>query len=79
MAKSPTSLAVTFHQLKTGPLLSFEERMDQEFRLSQHFVRGHDFMEGIRALIVDKDHLPRWNPATLEEVKDKDIEGYFEC
>lgn len=67
-SKSPTSVAVVFRQLReVGPPLSFRERMKLEFRLSQHFVQGHDFAEGVRAVLVDKDHLPRWKPATLEE------------
>ncbi len=78
LSKSPTSLAVTFRQLKeVGPLLSFAERMQMEFTLSQHFVEDHDFIEGIRALLVDKDQLPRWKPATVEEVQSQDIEAYF--
>jgi len=74
-SKSPTSLAVVFRQLReVGPPLSFRERMKLEFRLSQHFVQDHDFSEGVRAALVDKDHLPRWKPATLEEV---DSQIYF--
>jgi enoyl-CoA hydratase len=77
-SKSPTSLAVTFRQLKeVGPLLSFSERMEMELSLSHHFLEGHDFMEGIRALLIDKDQLPRWKPATVEEILSHDIEAYF--
>jgi enoyl-CoA hydratase/carnithine racemase len=77
-SKSPTSLAVTFRQLKEiGPRLSFAERMEMELSLSHHFLKGHDFMEGIRALLVDKDQLPRWKPATVEDVQPHDIEAYF--
>jgi len=77
-SKSPTSLAVTFRQLKEiGPRLSFAERMEMELSLSHHFLKGHDFMEGIRALLVDKDQLPRWKPATAEDVQPHDIEAYF--
>jgi len=76
-SKSPTSLAVVFRQLKEGKNLSFLERMKMEFRLSQHFVEGHDFMEGVRAVLVDKDHLPQWKPATIENLTSKDIARYF--
>lgn len=77
-SKSPTSLAVTFRQLKDmGSHLSFAERMEMELNLSYHFVEGHDFMEGIRALLIDKDHLPRWKPATVEEINNHEIEAYF--
>ncbi len=77
-SKSPTSLAVTFRQLKErGPGLSFAERMEMEFTLSQHFLEGHDFMEGVRALLIDKDHLPRWRPETVEDLENSQIEAYF--
>lgn len=77
-SKSPTSLAVTFRQLKeVGPHLPFAERMEMEFTLSQHFIEGHDFMEGIRALLVDKDHLPRWKPVTVEDLNEHEIDHYF--
>lgn len=78
MAKSPTSLAVVSRQLKkVGPPLSFVERMKLEFRLSQHFMKGHDFMEGVRAVLVDKDHLPLWKPPTVEALNSLDIDHYF--
>jgi len=76
-SKSPTSLAVVFRQLKEGKTLSFLARMKLEFRLSQHFVKGHDFMEGIRAVLVDKDRLPRWKPPRLQDLSDRDIDTYF--
>ena len=40
-------------------------------------VYGHDFYEGVRAVIVDKDNAPRWQPATLAEVGDADVEQHF--
>ena len=40
-------------------------------------MRGHDFYEGVRAVIIDKDQAPRWQPATLEEVTAVDVKHYF--
>jgi enoyl-CoA hydratase len=40
-------------------------------------MRGHDFYEGIRAALVDKDNAPRWKPARLEDVSDADVAAYF--
>jgi len=74
--KSPTSLKVVFRQL-TGAASAFEERMKTEFRLSQRFVEGHDFFEGVRAVLVDKDGTPQWKPDNLEAVTDKTIAPYF--
>lgn len=75
--KSPTSLAVTFRQLRTGRDLDFEDAMRLEYRLVHRFLEGHDFREGVRALIVDKDNDPRWQPAELAEVEPGAVDAYF--
>jgi enoyl-CoA hydratase len=76
-SKSPTSLAVTFRQLQEGAALEFEDAMRLEYRLVPSFLAGHDFREGVRALIIDKDGRPEWRPSRLEEVPEADIEAYF--
>lgn len=48
-----------------------------EYRLTQRFMNDHDFHEGCRAILIDKDRNPKWNPATLEEVSDEIVEKYF--
>jgi enoyl-CoA hydratase len=73
--KSPTSLSVTLRQLIAGKKLKFDDCMDIESRLTNRFIQGHDFFEGIRAAIIDKDHMPQWQPAKLEDVID--IDHYF--
>jgi enoyl-CoA hydratase len=75
--KSPTSLAVTYEQIRRGRDLSFEQAMALEFRIVSRLVRGHDFPEGVRATIVDKDGAPRWQPATLAEVDPASVDAYF--
>jgi enoyl-CoA hydratase len=75
--KSPTSLAVTFRQLRQGAALDFDEAMRLEYRLVHRFVAGHDFREGVRALIIDKDNRPQWRPDRLEDVTAADVEAYF--
>ncbi len=78
MANSPTSLAVVFRQLKEeGPHLSFMDRMKLEFRLSQRFIQDHDFSEGVRAVLVDKDKLPQWKPDKIEDLTSQEIDHYF--
>jgi enoyl-CoA hydratase len=75
--KSPTSLAVTFRQLREGAALDFDGAMRLEYRLVPRFLAGHDFREGVRALIVDKDNRPAWRPSRLEDVSAAAIEAYF--
>lgn len=75
--KSPTSLKLALAQMRAGKRLSFEACMQIEFRLVSRVVHGHDFYEGVRAVIVDKDNAPRWNPASLSEVSDAEIARHF--
>jgi enoyl-CoA hydratase len=76
--KSPQSQKVTLRQLRIGRRLSsFAENMATEYRLGGRIVRTHDFQEGVRAVIVDKDNAPRWNPATLEQVPDSLLDDLF--
>jgi enoyl-CoA hydratase/carnithine racemase len=60
--KSPTSLRVTLRALHIGKTLSFKECMRMEYRLTNRFLAGDDFFEGIRAVIIDKDQSPHWQP-----------------
>ena len=76
--KSPTSLAVTFRQLRQGAALDFDDAMRLEYRLVHRFVSGHDFREGVRALIIDKDNRPDWRPRRLEDLTTVDVEAYFQ-
>jgi enoyl-CoA hydratase len=51
--------------------------MRLEYRLVHRFMAGHDFREGVRALLIDKDRRPRWCPDRLEDVSDAMVDGYF--
>lgn len=76
--KSPQSLKVTLRQLQEGATLTdFAEEMATEYRLGGRIVASHDFQEGVRAVIVDKDNAPVWSPATPEAVSDSDIDALF--
>jgi len=78
--KSPTSLKVTLEQIRRGAIATdFRETLTMEFRMTQHFVRGNDFPEGVRALLVDKDHNPNWRPNALVDVSSSDVAGYFKA
>ena len=74
---SPLSLKITFRQLELGRGMTLEEALTLEYRMTQHVMAGHDFFEGIRALLVDKDQKPRWQHAALEAVSDAEVERYF--
>jgi enoyl-CoA hydratase len=76
-AKSPTSTKLTYRQLREGAAKSFDDCMRMEYRMVHRIVAGHDFYEGVRATIIDKDGAPRWQPASLAEVSDADIDAYF--
>ena len=76
--KSPTSMKVALAQLRRGREMDFDSAMKMEYRLSQGCMRpGSDFYEGIRAVLVDKDHAPQWSAARIEDVGDEAIEAYF--
>jgi enoyl-CoA hydratase len=76
--KSPQTLKVTFRQLREGAAMaSFADEMRQEYRIASRVAARHDFQEGVRALIVDKDNKPVWNPATLEAVTDALLDEIF--
>jgi enoyl-CoA hydratase len=76
--KSPQTMKVAFRQLvEGGRLTRFADNMAMEYRIGARVVRKHDFLEGVRAVIVDKDNAPRWNPATLEGVTEAEIDAIF--
>ena len=75
--KSPTSLKITQHAVTVGRLLSFKDCMRMEYRLACRCMQGHDFYEGVRAVVIDKDQTPAWQPASLAEVTDVAVDAYF--
>ena len=75
--KSPTSQKIAYRQMRDGAEASFEECMRIEWRMVNRIYDGHDFFEGIRAVVVDKDNAPNWKPATLAEVSADVVDAYF--
>ncbi|MBY0563082.1 MAG: enoyl-CoA hydratase/isomerase family protein [Hyphomonadaceae bacterium] len=76
--KSPQTLKVTFRQLREGArMASFADEMAQEYRIACRVSQRHDFIEGVRALIVDKDNRPAWNPPTLAGVDQAMLDEIF--
>ena len=75
--KSPTSLRITLRQLELAATASFEDELRTEYRMSQACIAGHDFMEGIRAALVDRDRQPRWCPDRIEDVTEDLVARHF--
>jgi len=76
--KSPTALKLTLACLRRGGDLSFEDVMRQDLRVSSWCLTGTDFYEGVRAVIIDKDHAPQWSPSEVADVSDADIAKAFD-
>ena len=77
-SRSPVAASVALEGLRRATkLATLEDVLRQEFRTSVASLRTHDLVEGIRALLIDKDKNPQWSPATLQEVTAEDIEAYF--
>jgi len=76
--KSPQSLKVSLRQIRTGATVAtFADNMAMEYALGGRVVRTHDFQEGVRAVIVDKDNAPQWSPADLSGVSDATLDALF--
>ncbi len=75
---SPTALKVTFRALREARQDRWvEDSLERELRISARHLAGHDFAEGIRAQVIDRDRNPSWSPGTLVEVSDADVDAYF--
>ena len=77
LTKSPTSLKITLRQLNIGRDYDLDAALALEYRLTQHVVAAHDFYEGVRAMLIDKDRKPQWRPARLAEVTEEMVDAYF--
>ena len=76
--KSPTTMKVSLRQLQLGArCASFAENMAMEYRIGARIVQSHDFIEGVRAVIVEKDNAPKWSPATPEAVTEAQLDTIF--
>ena len=76
--KSPRTLKVTHRQLSLGlQAQTFEDNMRMEFRIGCRQVHSHDFQEGVRAVIVDKDNAPKWDPPSLAGISQRTLDEIF--
>jgi enoyl-CoA hydratase len=75
--KSPTSMAIALEQVKRGATMGFADVMRMEYRIVCRIADGHDFYEGVRAVIVDKDQSPVWKPRRIEDIDPAAIAAHF--
>jgi enoyl-CoA hydratase len=76
--KCPTSLKISFEQLRRGRDMSkLVDVLTMEYRMSQHCMAGTEFFEGVRAILIDKDHAPKWQPESLAGVSDSLVDQFF--
>ena len=76
--KSPTSLKVTLKAINRARDLTFNACMAQEYRMVLQIMKGDDFYEGTRALIIEKDGQPDWQPTSLEHVSTDVVDRHFQ-
>jgi enoyl-CoA hydratase/carnithine racemase len=76
-AGSPTAAAVVFEYMQKTKRLSLREVLALDYVLAKNFQRQHDFAEGVRALLIDKDKLPKWRPAQLADVSEALVAAHF--
>ena len=75
--RSPTSLKITHRHVRSARKLDLRDTLRQDFRLGCRCLDGHDFYEGVRALLIDRDQAPKWQPARLEDVSEAMVDAYF--
>ncbi|KAL7126002.1 hypothetical protein ABFS83_14G155300 [Erythranthe nasuta] len=77
---SPTSLKISLRSIREGRLQGIGKCLAREFRMVCHVMRGEiskDFVEGCRAILLDKDKNPKWDPSRLESISDEMVDRYF--
>jgi len=74
---SPTAMKVTLRQIQLGKTMTLRECLQMEFRLAVNCCMDTEFKEGVRALLIDKDQQPKWNPDTIEKVTQERVLKFF--
>ncbi len=76
--KAPLSLKIALAQLIKAKTMTLSECLQMDYGLTNHFMRDPNFDEGVRALLIDKDNHPHWQPQTVTEVSAEMVENYFQ-
>eukprot|EP00730_Choanoeca_flexa_P014754 TRINITY_DN6567_c0_g1_i1.p1 TRINITY_DN6567_c0_g1~~TRINITY_DN6567_c0_g1_i1.p1 ORF type:complete len:380 (+),score=103.20 TRINITY_DN6567_c0_g1_i1:106-1245(+) len=74
---SPLSVAVTFEQLQRGASLDLKQCLEMEYGMTQHFMAGDDFYNGVRAKLIEKGAPVTWQHASVADVTDEEVQAYF--
>jgi enoyl-CoA hydratase len=74
---SPTSLKVTYRHVRQARNLDLASTLVQDYRIACRCMEEHDFYEGVRAALIDRDRAPKWRPARLAEVGEATVAAYF--
>ncbi|QQG35210.1 MAG: enoyl-CoA hydratase/isomerase family protein [Micavibrio aeruginosavorus] len=77
-SRSPLSIGVAFERMKRARGRSFDQIIEDDYVIARRFMRGNEFFEGVRAVLVDKDKSPKWQPETLENLTETDVLPLFE-
>ncbi|MEM1146150.1 MAG: enoyl-CoA hydratase/isomerase family protein [Pseudomonadota bacterium] len=76
--KSPLTMKVSLRQMREGAELAFRDVMRMEYRICSRMIKTANFQEGVRAVLVDRDQAPNWDPKTLSDVTDDLVDGFFQ-
>ncbi|KAG5626800.1 hypothetical protein H5410_012018 [Solanum commersonii] len=77
---SPTSLKISLRLIREGRLQGVDSCLVREYRIFCHVLRGEfnkDILEGFRAILIEKDRNPKWDPSRVELVRDVDVDRYY--
>lgn len=75
--RSPLAMSVTLELLTRGTGMTLEQCLEMEFHLNQEWLPRGDMIEGVRALIVDKDKKPIWRPSSIEQITPQQVQSFF--
>uniref|UniRef100_T1JAS2 3-hydroxyisobutyryl-CoA hydrolase, mitochondrial n=1 Tax=Strigamia maritima TaxID=126957 RepID=T1JAS2_STRMM len=75
---SPTSMKLTLRLIREGAQMSLQDCLEMEFRVVTRVLSEKDFYEGVRALLIDRDNNPVWDPATIEQVTNEKLQTFFD-
>lgn len=76
--KSPTALKLTHRNIKLGKNSTLHDCLRREYRVGIHHCIDSDLKEGVRAILIDKDFKPKWNPETIQQVTEEHVARFFQ-